>query len=76
MTDVENGRDEKCRKLAFFYGDSCSLRQLASQMLEGLRGWLTSVPGLFSCLVALQWWMDSVKYFDCVEMLACVTQQC
>lgn len=36
-------------------------------MLKGLCGWLTSVPGLFSCLVVLQQWMDSVKYFDCVD---------
>ena len=86
MTDVEKGRHDKCMKLAFFfffffYGDSCSLCQLASEMLKGLCGWLTSVPGLFGCSVALQWWMASVKYFDCgwqdahVEMLACVTQQ-
>lgn len=51
----------------FFYGNSCSLCQLATLMLKGLHGWFTFVLGLFSHLVALQWWMDSVKHLDCVD---------
>lgn len=35
-------------------------------MLEGFCGWFTSVPDSFSCLVVLEQWVDSVKYFDCV----------
>lgn len=36
-------------------------------MLKGLHDWFASVLGLFSHLVALQWWMYSVKYLDCVD---------
>lgn len=40
---------------------------MSAGILDAESGWLTSVSGLFSCFVALQWWMDSVKYFVGME---------
>lgn len=54
-------------KTSFFCSGRCSLCQMASEILKGLCGWFTSSPGLFICLAALQQWMDSIKYLDCVD---------